>query len=574
MTHANTAIVSIDPAIAPVTIGFARKLRVGLLLDSLTLRAWQYEMLRQIAGSDYAEVALVVLKGDPGETPGPLWFRMQAYYSSMLYRIYRTLESCRPLGEPDAFLTRDGSALLENVPTIKVMTQTKNYSDWLKDEDIEKIKSYDLDVLIRVGFRILRGGVLHAARYGVWSYYHGDSQTALGGPPGFWEVLQNSPIAGSALQILNDTLIGGKVLFRSVSATDPLSVRRTCNHVYWKTLAFIPRKLKELHDIGEKEFFRQVDELDGHPAFYCNRIYKTPKNGECLKGTARFAGRYVTSKLRDALTYRQWILMYSMRGEMPQMLEKYRRIIPPKDRFWADPHVIHKDSKYYVFVEEYPFLAEKGHISLLTIDEQGNASPAVPIVQMPYHMSYPFVFLWEGRYFMVPETRAIKTISLYECVEFPHKWEFRHNLMENVLARDSTLYFDGNRWWLFTAMSPLMGAAGPDELFLYYSDDLFSRNWIPHRRNPVISDVRTSRPAGKLFRHNGRLYRPSQDCSRDYGFGVNINHVVALNENRYQEEMVQGLFPHWDKKITGVHTFQHEDQLTIIDARLVRNKFM
>lgn len=569
----NESMPSLSSGLSPASNGFARKLRVGLLLDSLTLRAWQYEMLRQIGESDYADVALVVLKGNPGEKPGPLKSRLWSYSSSMLYRMYKTLEACRPVGDPDSFLIKDGHDLLKEAPTLTVLARMGRYSDWLSDEDVEKIKSHNLDVLIRLGFRILRGGILKAATYGVWSYHHGDSETARGGPPGFWEVFQNSPVIGSTLQILDETLDGGRVLFRSVAGTDPLSVRRTCNNYYWKTMAFIPRKLKELHDCGEEEFFSHAAELDGHPRFYSNRVYKTPRNGELLKLMTGFAGRYANRKLHEALHFWQWILMYSIRDEMPQMLEKYQRIIPPKDRFWADPQVLYKDNMYYVFLEEYPFAAKKGHISLMTIDEKGSCGPVTPILQMPYHLSYPFVFQWEGRYFMVPETRAIKTISVYECVEFPYKWEFRQHLMKNVLAMDATLFFDGNRWWLFAAMSSLAGASASDELFLFYSDSPLSREWIPHRRNPVLSDARTSRPAGKLFRHNGRLYRPSQDCSRDYGFGVNINHVMTLNENRYQEQTVQGLLPNWDHNITGVHTFQHEHGLTIIDARLIRSKF-
>lgn len=572
MTDADTPIAQLNPDRLLAKQGFSRKLRVGLLLDSLTLRAWQYEMLRQIVGSDYADIALLVLKGNTREQRGPLRSRLWSYYSSILYRIYRKLERCRPVGKSDGFVLKDGRDLLRDIPAMTVMPRTGRYSDWLSEEDVDKIKSHNLDVLIRLGFRILRGGVLKAAAYGVWSYHHGDSQTARGGPPGFWEVFENSPVIGSTLQILDDTLDGGRILFRSVASTDTLSVRRTCNNYYWKTLAFIPRKLKELHDWGEEEFFRQADELDGHPRFYSHRVHKTPRNGELLKLMTRFAGRYVNRKLHDALFDRQWILMYSLRDEMPQALETYHRIVPPKDRFWADPQVVHKDATYYVFLEEYLFATQKGHISLMTIDERGNQGQVVPILQRPYHLSYPFIFQWQGRYFMVPETRATGTISLYECVEFPYKWEFRHHLMENVSAMDTTLYFDGDRWWLFSAMISLAGASTSDELFVFYSDNPLSRRWIPHRRNPVISDARSSRPAGTLFRHKGRLYRPSQDCSRDYGFGVNINHVVTLNENRYHEETVQGIFPHWDKRLTGVHTFQHEHRLTIIDARLVRSK--
>ena len=45
------------------------------------------------------------------------------------------------------------------------------------------------------------------------------------------------------------------------------------------------------------------------------------------------------------------------------------KIIPPKDRFWADPHVLFKDNKYYIFIEEYIFNKKKGHISVIQINK-------------------------------------------------------------------------------------------------------------------------------------------------------------------------------------------------------------
>ena len=48
------------------------------------------------------------------------------------------------------------------------------------------IKSKNLDILFRRDFRILKGEILNSARFGIWSFHHGDNDHFRGLPPGFW----------------------------------------------------------------------------------------------------------------------------------------------------------------------------------------------------------------------------------------------------------------------------------------------------------------------------------------------------------------------------------------------------
>ena len=41
----------------------------------------------------------------------------------------------------------------------------------------------------------------------------------------------------------------------------------------------------------------------------------------------------------------------------------------PADRFWADPHVVERDGRYWVFLEEWIYATQKGHIAVLEIAE-------------------------------------------------------------------------------------------------------------------------------------------------------------------------------------------------------------
>ena len=100
--------------------------------------------------------------------------------------------------------------------------------------------------------------------------------------------------------------------------------------------------------------------------------------------------------------------------------------------------------------------------------------------------------------------------------------------MSDIDAVDSTILFHNNKWWLFTGIKENDGASNSDELFLFYSQDPTSDQWIPHPQNPIISDVRRARPAGKIFSYQNKLYRPSQNGSYHYGYGININRIKKI----------------------------------------------
>jgi len=189
-------------------------------------------------------------------------------------------------------------------------------------------------------------------------------------------------------------------------------------------------------------------------------------------------------------------------------------------------------------------------------------------------MSYPFVFRSGSSYYMIPETAAYKTIELYRCTDFPYKWQFEKYIMKDVSATDTTLFHYGDKWWLFTTMDQTGGiSGGSTELFLFYSDDPLTDNWIGHSLNPVVSDERSARCAGNLFMQDGEIYRPSQDCSLRYGKGLNINRVTKLNEGEYNEVVIEEIKPDWDHKLRGVHTLNFDENFTIIDTYKFHRRF-
>jgi hypothetical protein len=114
------------------------------------------------------------------------------------------------------------------------------------------------------------------------------------------------------------------------------------------------------------------------------------------------------------------------------------------------------------------------------------------------------------------------------------------------------------------------GTVNTDELYLFQAPSPVGP-WQPHRRNPVKSDGRCARPAGRLFYWNGDLYRPSQDCSGRYGAAIVINKVLQLNECEYREAVVSRIEPKWAPHLLATHTINSAPGITVADV-LVRQR--
>lgn len=281
----------------------------------------------------------------------------------------------------------------------------------------------------------------------------------------------------------------------------------------------------------------------------------------------------IINKISKKLFHYQWQLMFNLNDNNAKQYQNFKKIIPPNDRFWADPFVVFKNKLYYIFFEEFEYNKNKGHISFLTINEDGNYSQVEKIIEKDYHLSYPNIFNFNDKYYMIPESHDNKTIEIYECSEFPDKWKFCKNIFENIAATDSTLFYKNEKWWLFTTIT---NEKDPhqSELRLFYSKNPLSNDWIAHPKNPIVSGKIGSRSAGKVFENNGRILRPAQDGTKRYGHGMIFYEIEILNENDYQEKISHTIYPDWDKNIIGTHTYTEENKITIMDLRVKKNRII
>jgi len=498
------------------------RLRVGVLLDGARPAAWAAWVVRAVRAHDRLELPLAIIgEREQDERPS----RLFALYQAADRRLFRP--------QPDALELVDVSAELAGVAIRRI-----------GDEDVGA-----LDVLLHLGAGPLPGDVGAAARHGVWSWHYGDPARYRDEPALFWELSRGEPTAISVLEIVSGDPGARRVIYHSIAATDPVSLQRTRNPVYWKSARFALRRLDQL------AAGRWAPDPAGAGAV--PERSPAPSNVDTLRHAVKVAARVGRRRLRRTVSRRQWFL--GLRRRQADVLPHANRaawsvVLPPEDRYWADPFVVDGEDGTLVFFEEVRFGRRRGALAVGRVEPDGRLARVEPVMAAGHHLSYPYVFRDGGRHFLVPESGEARRVELWTATDFPLGWERIAVLLQDVDAVDATILRHDGLYWMWTNIA-VSGGSVNDETFLYFSDRL-DAGWRAHPGNPVVSDARRARPAGRPFLHAGTLIRPAQDCTGRYGARVVFNAIGTLTTDAYRERPVAWLGPEWAaRRILGVHTY-------------------
>ncbi len=399
------------------------------------------------------------------------------------------------------------------------------------------------------------------SRLGAWGVEIGHGLSGTNAWAGAMEVGMGSPV--TMVSVVDYATDGDGLLYRSFGATAGNSPRRNRLRAVRKAVNFF-RRLLECLMRGRDILCSARPATLSVPARY--PALPTPTVPALTRLSWRLVSNWVIHRSTSKRALDQWQVAYyfSDENESGYRFEQLRYLVPPEDRFWADPFAVEYQGRYFIFFEEMPYRTGKGHLMAMEVFDNAEPSEAQVILEQPYHLSYPFVFDWEGVLYMIPETAENRTVELYRCEAFPQRWRLHEILLRDVDAVDTTLWREGPRWWMFVNIAE-PGVDSTDELHLYWSATPFGP-WVAHRDNPVISDVRCARPAGPLFLRDRILFRPSQDCSLGYGHSVLINRVQVLSEDAYKETAVDRIAPRWRRDVQRVHTVGGNKRLRVIDC--------
>lgn len=539
--------------------------RIAILADGDCIPAWLGEALREVLNRGLGEIVLIVERSVP-ETPIVLPGRLRRWWQNrrlLAFALFERLDRRRAAPAPPEQSLRK---IAPSAARIVVSPRTTQFTDELTDEDLAKIRAHAIDVAIRAGFRILKGGILGVARHGVWSFHHGDNRSNRGGPPGVWEVLQDDFVTGVTLQRLTAELDGGDVLARSVGATVRFSIARNLRALYPRSATMLVRSIDRLY--SGRSPIQATGSTAGDWLAYSRRLYRRPKNAEVVQAVAQVGRKYISRRLAWRGKRPGWSIAWhysgAAHGNVPYpVLHRYKEITSGSDRFWADPFVVFNEGRWWMFFEELIYATGLGTIRVQEMTANGPVGSPMAALERPYHLSYPHVFRYDDSWYMLPESAAARRVELYRAVDFPTRWVLDRVILDNVDAVDSTMHLHEGKWYLFTSLAR-SGITYDEELHIYSANSPLEA-FKAHPETPVVADVRRARMAGGLFRTGGRLYRPAQVAVPMYGSGIAFHEVEELSPTRYCERLVQTITPEWDADFVGTHTMNSDHGLSVID---------
>jgi hypothetical protein len=251
-----------------------------------------------------------------------------------------------------------------------------------------------------------------------------------------------------------------------------------------------------------------------------------------LWGSLSWHLRPFTQEFSIAVVHGKSLADIGRASQMAKTALTRRDVTDTAAAFVADPFMCRFENRWYMFFEILSKRGWKGEIGLATSDDGLSWSYDKIILTEDFHLSYPYVFEWRGRFYMLPEARQSGIVNLYMSESFPYMWRPVKTLLRDDGIVDASILRFQNSWWLFAA-SRVRG--GPPELRLFMARDL-DGSWKEHPKSPLVSrryDI--ARPAGRVISVGGRIIRFAQGMQPAYGTDVHAIEITHLDETGYEE---------------------------------------
>jgi hypothetical protein len=541
-------------------------IRLGVVLDSQFAHTWTHKTIEQLLDTQSIELSLIVLNETRSVSLSgakSVLFRFWERVDKWIFRKFPTPEAytwLKEVGETHDPLAPTLKSYTE--PTISLRPDPRIENRALSDSDTARICAYNLDVLVQLGSCDLPDGIASCAKFGVWSFhyegYPGDqSDHAL-----FGHLFGGRRTCELVLTSSTGRLCHDRELYRGILSCDPFSLYRNLTLDCCRRSRILRRRLSDLFHVGWANMFLEDAEEDtvDQQTYSISRSWAML--GFFVSWLARVL-RHAWSRLR----FREQWLVACCRTSSPAtdraIPHPFTVMRPPHRQNYADPFLFVHKGKTYMFFEQFVDDG-KGTIWCAQLKADGTPGEARQVLEMNYHLSYPFVFEWCGDIYLVPESWDDRTVKAYGAIDFPWRWELAAVLLSNVTAADPTILEHNGRLWLFAAG---LGGLGTEssELSLFFVDSLFGE-WCPHPKNPIVCDVRRARPAGSLVFQRQQLIRPGQDCSVSYGYAISLNKVEELSETDYREVPFATILPNWMPRLCATHTLNQRGEFRVWDG--------
>ncbi len=529
-------------------------LRFGILVNSNLLKKWQVEIISDLISKGHI-LQLVISPHhmyDYNKIKTSLFNKV--FHEKSLYNLF------------DRLFLRGG--MLENIDSTNFLSNFEKlevyyeklgkHSQIININDVEIIKKYNLDIILRFGFNILKGEILNAAKMGIWSFHHDDEQVIRGGPPGFWEIYGNHKVNGILVQRLTEKLDSGLVVSKSYIPV--------LKHSY-KT------HLNELLRIGGKQIIMDFERLSKGFSIDFSQIvsnapvFKKPSNIQMLRFLVIVFFNKIAFHAKDLFRHEDWNVGF-LSVNFDSLISKQKRLVVnwleqnDSDIFKADPFVFIKNRIPHVIYEEYSYAAATASLVIKNMTDFYDGTTSKH--SESHHLAFPFVIQTQVDLLCIPETTSSGKSKIYKFGNQNHDLVEAGFLDIPYPAIDPVIIFHEGLYWLFCTHKEF---GTNNNLFLYSSNSIFEK-WESHPQNPIVSDVRKSRMAGSVLFVDGKIIRPAQCNDVFYGNGISFHQIDVLDKQSYQESFFGKLEPH-ELNIykNGTHTINYLNGHFVVDGK-------
>lgn len=412
--------------------------------------------------------------------------------------------------------------------------------------DVERVRSLGLDLIVDCRLQRSQGAYLGAARLGL---------LALDCSSGFWETYHRLPQTRFAIRHHTPEHPEGRTVLGGAYATKYLFHLNRA-HVRRKALAHLRTLLHRVAATGTMPA----------PAAGDARLARAaPGPAQRLVYFAKMAHRVGKRAGYRLLNVRpKWGLSVSQAGWRQAQLLPGTTLSAPRGHFWADPFLHQHQGRTFCFVEDFVYRTGRAHIAVLELTSSG-ATEIGSCIREKFHLSFPFLFTYQGVLYMCPESSAARQVRIYRCTAFPLQWELCHVAMDGVSAADSMFFFREGTWWLMTSIDDSGAGDHCSELYLFSGASPFETNWIPHPQNPIRIDPDGGRNAGLII-EGGKLFRGAQRQGFDqYGAGLLLYEIVEISQQVYRERLVSEIGCAAQPGLLGVHHLSTTGSISVVD---------
>ena len=239
-----------------------------------------------------------------------------------------------------------------------------------------------------------------------------------------------------------------------------------------------------------------------------------------------------------------------------------------KYTFQADPFIIERDNKVYIFYEALRFRNSKGILRCRILDADLAELDDVKLDGFDYlkcHLSFPFVFENNGQFFMIPESSERKEVILFQCVDFPQRWKAINVLISDEALTDNVFFsLHGACYLLSTTMN--------NELMIHTAESV-SGPWQKITPTLQLSNQH-QRGAGAPHNIGNTLYFLTQECTPEtYGKSIYIKALVTLNAFSFDEKLIAQVNAAINQS-DGVHTLNFTNNYLVYDSKINTFSFL